>query len=207
MKRNFLFIDDSGDTGFKKDSSSHFLIAAVLVVDEIKKQSLIDAIELFRSSLGWQELREMKFNKLEKSIVVDFINVIKEHDFSTHVMVLDKSKVKSEDIPKDKTTLYYRIIKELLLKLNLTNPIITIDGRADKLYAKSIKTYIKKSLRESGIHGSRIYFVDSRKNLLIQLTDIIAGSVARSYNSSKTDSQTYINALGKKITDIFEVEL
>jgi len=207
MKRNFLFIDDSGDIGFKDESSSHFLIAAVLVVDEEKKQTINDAIDAFRQSLGWTELHEFKFNKVEKKIVLDFINVVKQYDFSSYVMVLDKSKINRDEIPKNKALLYFRIIKEMLLKLELSNPVITIDGRADKLYAKEIKTFLRKGLKEKGVHGSRVFLVDSRKNSLIQLTDIIAGSVARSYNQSKTDNQTYIKALGNKIADIFEMKL
>ncbi|MCL2821046.1 MAG: DUF3800 domain-containing protein [Oscillospiraceae bacterium] len=207
MKRNYLFIDDSGDIGFKNESSSHFLIAAVLVVDEEEKQTINDTIDAFRHSLGWTELHEFKFNNVEKKIVLNFINEVKKHDFSSYVMVLDKSKINRDFIPKNKASLYFRIIIELLLKLKLSNPVITIDGRADKLYAKEIKTFLRKGLKEKGVHGSRVFLVDSRKNSLIQLTDIIAGSVARSYNKSKTDNQAYVKALGNKITDIFEMKL
>ena len=87
------------------------------------------------------------------------------------------------------------------------NPIITIDGRADKLYAKSIKTHLRIGLKEKGVHNSRVYLVDSRKSSLIQLTDIIAGSVARSYNKTKTDNQTYIKAFGDKISAIYNMEI
>ena len=122
-------------------------------------------------------------------------------------MVLDKSKVDPKNLPKDKASLYYLVMKELLLKLNLASPVITIDGRAGRQYAREVKVYLRQSLREHGVHGSRIYLVDSRKNSLIQLTDIIVGSVARSYNKDKTDSAVYIKALGDKIANIYEIEL
>ena len=102
MKRSFLFIDDSGDIGFKDESSSHFLIAAVLVVGEETKQTISDAIDSFRHGLGWAELHEFKFNKVEKKIVIDFINIVKQYDFSSYVMVLDKSKVDRDFILKNK---------------------------------------------------------------------------------------------------------
>ncbi|MCL2202017.1 MAG: DUF3800 domain-containing protein [Oscillospiraceae bacterium] len=206
MSKQYIFIDDSGDTGFKKSSSSHFLIAAVIVVDEEKKQLLNDAITLFRRNLGWYELDEFKFSITNKKTVLKLIDFIKEFDFSAQVMVLDKAKLTAENIPKDKATLYYRVVKELLLKLKLTDPVITIDGRAGKQYAKEIKTYLRQSLREAGVHGSRIYLVDSRKNSLVQLADIVAGSVSRSYSTDKTDSAVYIKALGNKITKIHEFE-
>jgi len=207
MKRSYLFIDDSGDTGFKKSATSHFLIAALLVIDEDQKQKISEAIDLFRRNLGWSEMHEIKFNTAEKGIIIDFIDFIKEFNYSAYVMVLDKSKVNPDKIPKSRVSLYFQIIKELILKLKLINPVITIDGRADKKFAKEIKTFLRQSLREHGVYDSRIYLVDSRKNSLIQLTDIVVGSVARSYKKEKTDSQTYLNALGDKIVDIYEFNL
>jgi len=79
-------------------------------------------------------------------------------------------------------------------------------ARADSI-TREVKACLRQSLREHGVHGSRIYLVDSRKNSLIQLTDIIVGSVARSYNKDKTDSDVYIEALGDKIANIYEIEL
>jgi len=207
MKQQFVFIDDSGDPGFKKSSSSHFIVAAVVVVDEDKKQLIADAINLFRRNLGWNELHEFKFNTAKKEIVLDLIKFMKPFDFSAYAIVLDKSKITQKDIPKDKASLYHYAIKELLLRLKLTNPVITIDGRAGKQYSQRIKTYIRQSLRERGVEKPRIYIVDSRKNALIQLTDIIAGSIARSYSKDKTDAQVYKKALGDKIVKTFDLKL
>lgn len=206
MDKEILYIDDSGDTGFKKSSSSHFLIAAVIVLDEDSKQSLSDAITLFRQNLGWAELHELKFNTTEKKIVLSFIDVIVKYDFTAQVMVLDKSKIDPSKIPKDKESLYHYVIKELLTRLELTNPVITIDGRAGRQYAKRIRGYLRQSLKDNGVFRSKIYFVDSRKNPLIQLSDIVAGAVARSYNTDKTDSKVYLDKLGDKITAIHEIE-
>ena len=206
MKRNYLFIDDSGDVGFKDESSSHFLIAAVLIVDEESKQVLCDEIDSFRRNLGWGELDEFKFNTTNKRTVLKLIRAIKEFNFSAYIMVLDKSKVDPGNVKENKTNLYYQMIKELIFKLDPVNPIITIDGRAGKQYAKEIKTYLRKCLREKEIYDSRIYLVDSRKNSLIQLADIIVGSVARSLNKNKTDNQIYIKALGNKIVKVYDYE-
>jgi len=207
MKRNFLFIDDSGDTGFKKDSSSHFLLAAMVVVDENEKELLNDAIDKFRSNLGWAELDEFKFNITNKRTVLKLIETVKDFDFKAHIMVLDKRRINPDNIPKDKTSLYYRLIKELLLKIVFDNPVITIDGRAGKKFSKEIRTYLRKTLSDNGINNSRVYLVDSRKNSLIQLADIIVGSVARSYSKDKADNQKYIKALKTKIVEIHEIEI
>ncbi len=136
--KQYVYIDDSGDPGLKESSSSHFIIAAILFMDEGKMQLLDDA---------------------------------------------------------------------MLLKLNLANPVITIDGRAGKRYANEIRAYLRQALKENGVERTRIYLTDSRKNSLIQLTDIVAGAVARSYREEKTDRHTYIQALGTKVAAIYELEL
>ena len=207
MNRSFIFIDDSGDTGFKKDSSSYFLLAAMVVINENEKQALNDSIDNFRRNLGWADLDEFKFNITNKRTILKLIDTVKEFNYKAHIMILDKRKINLNKIPKDKTSLYYRIINELLLKVTLENPVITIDGRAGKSFSKEIRTYLRKILSDNGIHNSRVYLVDSRKNSLVQLADIIVGSVARSYNKEKADNQIYINALKSKIVEIHEVEI
>jgi len=86
------------------------------------------------------------------------------------------------------------------------NSLITIDGKTGRQYDKQVRVYLRKSLRENGIMNSRIRFVDSREDSLIQLADIIAGAVARTYKN-KTDSQKYIKLLAKKIISIDEIIL
>jgi hypothetical protein len=205
--KQYIFIDDSGDPGLKQSSTSHFIIAAVLLLDENKKELLNDAITRFRRNLGWNELDEFKFNTTNKKTIVKLINYIKPFDFSAYAIVLDKSKIDPGNMPKDKASLYYYVIKELLLKLELTDPVITIDGRAGKQYAKEIRAYLRQNLRQNGVERSRIYLVDSRKNSLIQLSDIIAGSVARSYRRDKTDAEVYLKSLRDKIVEIYEIKL
>jgi hypothetical protein len=205
--KQYIFIDDSGDPGLKQSSTSHFIIAAVLLLDEGEKQLLNDAITLFRRNLGWNEMDEFKFNRTNKKTILKLIDSIKHFDFSAYAMVLNKSKIDPGNMPQDKASLYYYVIKELLLKLELTDPVITIDGRAGKQYAKEIRSYLRRSLRKNGVERSRIYLVDSRKNSLIQLVDIIAGSVARSYRKDKTDAEVYLKLLSDKIVEIYEIEL
>ena len=48
-------------------------------------------------------------------------------------------------------------------------------------------------------------FVDSRKDSLVQLTDIIAGAIARSYRD-KTDAHKYLKLLKDKIITIDKIK-
>jgi hypothetical protein len=97
-------------------------------------------------------------------------------------------------------------MKELLLKLNLTNPSITIDGISGKRYMQKVRAYLRQNLKASGLDNCEIKFSDSRKDSLIQIADIVAGSVARSYRDDRIEAKRFVGLLEDKIVQIFEIE-
>jgi len=206
MSKQYVFIDDSGDAGLRNSNTDQLIVAAIIVVDENKKELLEDAINLFRRRLGWVELHEFKFSKTEKSILVELIDFVKHFDFKAYAVVLDKKNVDSSSIIKSKMSIYNHTIKELLLRVSKSNQIVVIDGKATKSHAEKIRTHLRQSLKENGIDNTKIRFVDSRKDSIIQLADIIAGAIARSYKD-KTDAKRYLTLLEDKIIRIDEIQM
>jgi len=206
MVKQYIFIDDSGDAGLGNSNTDQLIVAAVIVVDENKKELLEDAINLFRRRLGWVDLHGFKFSKTEKSILVELIDFVKHFDFKAYAVVLDKKNIDSSNIIKSKMSVYNHTIKELLLRVSKSNQIVVIDGKATKSYAEKVRTYLRQSLKENGIDNTSIRFVDSRKDSIIQLADIVAGAIARSYKD-KTDAKRYLSLLKDKIIRIDEIRL
>ena len=206
MSKQYVFIDDSGDAGFKNSNSDHLIVAAVIVVDENKKELLEDAINYFRRRLGWVDLHEFKFSKTEKSILIDLIDIVKHYDFKAYAVILDKKNINPDKIIKNRISVYNHVLKELLLQVSKSNQVILIDGKATKSHAEKIRTYLRKSLKKNSIDNVSIRFVDSRKNSIIQLADIIAGAIARSYKD-KPDAKRYLSLLESKIIRIDEIRL
>jgi len=204
--KQFVFLDDSGDPGVAGSNTSHFIIAAVVIVGETDKQNLTAAIDQYRQKLGWKETHEFKFNTTRKDIIVDLISKIRGYDFSAYAMVLDKRKIPVTPDIIDSNSLYYYVLKELLLKLDLRSPIITIDGIGGKKYMQRVRAYLRQKLKASGIEKCEIRFADSKKDSLIQVSDIIAGSIARSFRNDRTDATKYVELLDKRIMNIFEME-
>ena len=204
MIKEFIYIDDSGDAGLKNSNTDKLIIAAVIIIEEDKKAVLNDAINLYREQLGWNELDEFKFAKTNKTILVDLINYIKNFDYKVYVVVLDKSEIDIDRIPKDKISIYNHVLKELLLRVCKDKQNITIDGKYGKKHDAEVRVYLRKQLRNNGITGTRIKFIDSRKDSLVQLADIVVGSVARSYKN-KIDSQRYIDLLKDKIIKVEKI--
>ena len=70
MNKQLVFIDDSGDPGFKAGASSNnFIMASAVFIDEKIATKVNCAISDFRRSLGWQDETEFKFRKTNKCII------------------------------------------------------------------------------------------------------------------------------------------
>jgi len=205
MSKQFVFIDDSGDPGLIKSSTRNFIVAAVLVVTSENYVKLMTALSGFRAGLGWSELDELKFNKTRKSVIKNLLKYIRQFEFESFALVVDKSKMTIPPQLSSGETLYQYAIKELLIRLNLNEPIIFIDGVSDKKHIQHTRAYLRQALRQHGVTKCKITFVDSRKDVLVQLADIVAGSIARSYDQEKTDQNDYVELLRPRLNGIFEI--
>jgi ribosomal protein L24 len=206
MSKQFIYIDDSGDAGLRNSNTDQLIVAAVIVVDEKMKKLMAEAINLFRRRLGWVELHEFKFHKIEKRILIDLIDFVKGFDFKAYAVVLDKRDIDPSNVQKSKISLYNYTLKELLLRVCKNDQVVVIDGEAAKKHAGKVRAYLRQNLKANGIEKVSIRFVDSRKDSLVQLADIIAGAIARSYKD-KTDAQKYLKMLKDKIVKIDEITL
>ena len=204
MYKEFVYIDDSGDPGLVKSSTSHFIVAAVLVVERENLNNLIVALDGFRAGLGWNEQHELKFNSAKKSIILNLLKFLQRFEFKAYAAVMDKTRITTKPQLASDESLYLYSIKELL-RLELSEPVIFIDGVTDKKHIQRTRTYLRQALKHQGVVASKIRFVDSRKDVLIQLADVVAGSIARSYDKKKSDHNDYLKLLESKIEGIFEI--
>ncbi len=204
MKQQYVFVDDSGDPGLVGSNTSHLVIAAVLIEDREKLLQLSTAIDGSRAGLGWDQLDEFKFTKTRKTILRDLLCYVSQFTFAAHAIVVDKTKMTRAKLNKNES-IYYDAIKELLLKLELHQSNIVIDGASHRKHTEKIRTYLRQSLRQNGVSRCHVAFSDSRKNPIIQLADLIAGSVARSLDERKTDRWDYLKLLKPKNQGIYDI--
>ena len=207
MSKEYIIIEDSGDLGVKGSSTSHFIIIAIVVVGDDVKDRLIACIDEYRNDLGWKETHEFKFNSTKKSIIEEFIKRVCIYNFSAYAMVLDKSKIPIAPEIISGISLYNYIIKELLINLDFSNPYITIDGIGNKKHEQKVRAYLRQNLKAKGIIKSEIKFADSRKDSMIQLADIVAGSVARSFSDKRSNATKFLGLFKERIVQIDELTL
>lgn len=201
-----VFIDDSGDAGFKleKGSSKFFVIACVIFEDDLEVLKTAVSIKELRRSLKLVDYREFKFNSSTRKIREEFLKAINKFQFKIRCIVIDKTLIKSSEL-KSKIESFYSYAIKLVLKHNnnsIQNAKIRIDGSGGREFRKNFITYLRKELnsQERNIMKN-CRFVDSKNNDLIQLADMIAGSIRRSYESDKTDKLIYKSIIKKHIQD------
>lgn len=179
-----VFIDDSGDPGFKFESgsSTHLVIASCLFESVADAEEVNQAIIEFRKSLGWSISEEFKFSKTRKEIRSQFFNSLRSLPFSVRAVSVDKSFISETAFRSNQQSFYHNVIGVLLEKSasDLLDSRIYIDGSATREYASAAKRYFKQIRSSAGIAVSKVSFVDSKGSNLIQLADMIAGVIRRS---------------------------
>ena len=209
MSKQLVFIDDSGDPGFKKGASSANLIMAAVFFDDTEHASLVnEAISAYRNSLGWKENHEFKFRTTSKSIKFNFLKIVNQYNFEIYAVYINKSEHSNVFRILDDRKLYNWITKELLSLMPLKNAQIKMDGKYDKRYKLRLKTYIRQEVNTASNKKVKSFDdQDSRRDNLIQLADIVAESINRSLQTEKTDSKYYINIIKKKIVKLVKLKL
>lgn len=207
--KQLVFIDDSGDPGFKKGaSSSNFILAAALFMDPDTAKLANDTIIEYRRSLGWRDDYEFKFAKIRKDIIIELLRIVARYDFQIYAVYINKA-----DYPNlfkfcpDKEKFYNWATKELLAMMPLEDAKIKIDGKYGKQYKLHVKAYIRKELNTEFCKITDFSVQDSKKDNLIQLADLIAGSINRLFQVDKTDFKNYVRVLKQKIVMLKKLNL
>lgn len=209
MSKQLVFIDDSGDPGFKEGtSSSSFVLAAALFIDPVVATCVNNEITVYRRSLGWKDEHEFKFRKAPKRVKLRFLETVSSYNFDIYAVYINKTDYPNVFKFTDDEKLYNWTIKELLSIMPLENAKVKSDGKYGKKYKQRVQTYIRRELNTKELKKVEAFDIkDSNKDNLIQLADIIVGSINRSFQTEKTDSDEYIRIIRKKIVELKLLDL
>lgn len=200
-----IFIDESGDPGFKlgRGSSSHFVVSMVIFDEDEHAQSTAETIKQALADLKIKP--EFKFNKSRNVIRDAFFEKVKSCKFRVRALVVDKEKIYSKNLREDDEKFYNYFVRLLIdfKELKLNNVSIKIDGSGDREFKKELHRYLRSQVKSD--FKLKIELVDSHKNHLIQLADMVAGAIAKSYpNQERQANSSWKQAMGKKIENIWD---
>lgn len=201
-----VFIDESGDAGFKmaKGSSPNFVISMVIFESTSQASAAHAAIATLRQSLKIQP--EWKFNKVCDDYKDAFFEMASELEFSTRSLVVRKELIDDQQLRSVPENFYKHFIREMIDHDQgvLTNANIIIDGSGDRVFKREFAGYLRKNVKAGVIKNLQLK--DSTKDPLLQLADMVAGAVARSYRTDRPNARRWRNALRNagKIDNVWE---
>ena len=207
VKQQYVFIDDSGDPGFKSHPSPYFVMACAVFMEGKIAERVAQDIHNFRKLKGWGDEAEFKFRLTRKSTIKELLYIVSRHNFRVSAVYVDKMEVQEVLRSTDKLNLYNSAIKTLLCAIPLRDAKVRIDGRSSKENMLATASYLRRELNKTSHKVQNIKFEDSKRNDLIQLADIIAGSINRSLQKEKTDSNDYVAIFKSKIDIVSEMNI
>ena len=200
-----VFIDESGDPGFKltKGSTSHFVLAMVIFRDYQEAERASAAIQAATES--FRVKKEFKFNKCCRAARDGFFESVQSFQFTVRAIVVDKGRVYSPHLRTAKEDFYRFFVRQMINNDGraLVGARVKIDGSGSREFRQELASYLRQNGRAGAIRDLK--FVDSANNALIQLADMAAGAIARSYNQGvRTDAHRWRRQLNGKIEDIWD---
>lgn len=176
-----VFIDESGCSGFKleKGSTPFFVVVLVIFTDFKEAERTSARIAELRSKMKVKP--EFKFSKCSDDYRTEFFTILAAYKFVVRAIVIEKARIYSphlKSLPKS----FYNYVVQSLLKHSggrLKDARIKIDGSGNRIFREELNLYLRQRLPAGSV--KRVKFADSKSDNLVQLADMCAGAIARSY--------------------------
>lgn len=187
----YLFLDESGELGFKNSSSKYFVIT-FLSCDEREIYALRRIIKKIRAKIIKKKIKkypEIKDNnssdKIRKEVLQRFIQTSSE----IFVIILEKSKV-YEYLKVKKNKLYNYLSNLILNECSFDDPLVCLivdKSKSNRSLREDFDNYIrKKSNEKNQICKLSIKHENSQNEAVLQVLDFISWdtNLSRNYPDS-----------------------
>ncbi|MBI4028847.1 MAG: DUF3800 domain-containing protein [Candidatus Blackburnbacteria bacterium] len=190
--KQLVFIDDSGDPGFKiqKGSSPLFVIALVIFDDNLIAEEVSLAVKKLRRELKFPDDTEFKFHKSRLEVKRKFLQTISKHDFRIRAIVVKKDRIYSNFLRTSKESFFNYVVMQVLKHSSkyLNQAKLKFDKRGEKRIRNELRAYLSRELDNKHNHiFSDLKFVDSKQNVLIQTADMVASCIAAYYKGKNPE--------------------
>lgn len=209
MEKIHVFLDESGSFGFdfsKPKCSSHFIIVAALV-NESQLNAVTDSMENIRKK--YFQTGEIKSKNIRDKQYKRRIRILKDIlalPINFALLVVDKKRIYVDSYLRTQKKTFYKFFYQQIYS-DLINSIENISIHPDEVGDKQdleefARYYYRKSEPYSLFHDVDFAFDNSKNSLLVQVADLVAGSIAKNIDStrkSEIDTTNYIALLQSKI--------
>lgn len=200
-----VFIDESGDSGFRieKGSSPVFVVAMVIFENGAAARTTEAAIRALREDLKFRD--EFKFNKSSHSVRDKFFDTVQYKPFRVRAVAVRKEHIHSPHLRAVKESFYGFFVRMMMQHDQgaLQGADVILDGSGDRAFKREFGTYLKRYL---GNRMASFRFGDSKRDNLVQLSDMCAGAIARSRRGDRSNRDRWRQMLAPRIDDIWDFE-
>ncbi len=200
-----IYIDETGDTGFKLDqgSSEIFSITLILFKNPKEIEKAVNAIKTLEKRLGFSKDTEWKFSKTAPKNRIEFLKTVCAFDFEIRAVVMIKKNITGHKLTTDKDKFYNYTCKLVLQYVQyMKDAKIIFDRRGNKEFNTHLRQYLRNKCDLNHEIIKEIKSKDSQKEKPLQMVDMIAGAVGRSFKNKK-DSQECMQIIKPKIANLF----
>lgn len=210
--KKYAFVDEFGAFGTDFENSgcsTHFIITAI-IVDEDDLSTVSNGVEVVRKryfQTGEIKSIRVKHNHKRRKIILNELKKLPFHIFS---FVCDKRKIYENSGLRYKKP-FYKFLNNLVyqeLRIAYSNLIITADEIGGNDFLISFANYVRSKEIPLGLFDESAFrFENSKNSNIIQVADIISGSLAYNYDNKKiteADGYNYRAMLSDKILRIKE---
>jgi len=205
----YIFLDESGELGFKPASSKYFVIS-LLSCDEGEIYAIKRIIRKVRAKIIKKKLKkypELKGNNSNDKVRTEVLERFSKTISEIFVIILEKSKV--YEYLKDKKNRLYNYIANLILNecsLDSNNVCLIVDkSKSNRSLREDFDNYIRRSLNEKNPSCKLlIKHENSQNEECLQVLDFISWAIFRNYEYKDPN---FMNLIKDKIVikkEVFE---
>src|SRR5262245_25634476 len=143
----FVYLDESGDTGFKfrQGSSPYFVLTLLLVDDPLPFH---EAIQQLRVQLGFAPDNEFKWVHSSEEVRWAFLRMLRKQDFRARLLVIDK-RLMTAQYMRNRETFYNFLVRLILTHDNdmIRDATLILDESVKSKNSKQqLSTYLRRQL-------------------------------------------------------------
>jgi hypothetical protein len=193
MDRTYAFVDESGNTDLdtsKGGSSGFFIVCSILVAEKDLDAAYAQAEELRKRHFQSGEIKSSKLKLKDSDRRARILNELADLPFKLYFTVVDKSRIHKDGGLRIKTSFIKYVNGLLYERLFRAYPDLRmiVDEHGRQEFQESLKSYVVKRFVDD-LFGDEDAFqtVSSTDNVLVQVADFFAGSVAQIYEEKASE--------------------
>lgn len=204
MEKVIGFVDESGAFGFDfTNSNTHFVIT-VLLIEESKLNNLENSFLQIKNK--YYPISELKSSNIgnKEDLRLKILREITPLSFNYFSVVIDKTKIYKDSGLQYKRS-FYKFLYGLLYN-NLYQTFLKLEIVADQIgspeFMQGFINYVNENYKVDLFHQEKFNFSESHNTLLLQLSDLLAGTINRYYSGR---SRLILNEIlpGKNVGNIY----